>query len=60
LPEGTPLWPVGGVAADNLAQWAAAGASGFGIGGELYRSGDSAILVGHRARSLVRAWRGAV
>lgn len=56
LPEGTPLWPVGGVAADNLAQWTAAGATGFGIGGGLYQPGDSAQAVGLRARELVRAW----
>ncbi len=56
LPEGTPLWPVGGVAADNLAQWAAAGASGFGIGGQIYQPGDSAVAVGQRARETMHAW----
>ena len=57
LPEGTPLWPVGGVAADNLAQWAAAGATGFGIGGQLYQPGDSSSVVARRALELVQAWR---
>ena len=57
LPEGTPLWPVGGVAADNLAQWTAAGATGFGIGGQLYQPGDAAQVVGQRAREFMRAWR---
>ncbi|MEI8265576.1 MAG: 2-dehydro-3-deoxy-6-phosphogalactonate aldolase [Betaproteobacteria bacterium] len=57
LPEGTPLWPVGGVAADNLATWTAAGATGFGIGGQLYQSGDTAATVGPRARELISAWR---
>ncbi len=56
LPEGTPLWPVGGVAADNLAQWTAAGATGFGIGGQLYQPGDSAVALGQRAREFVHAW----
>lgn len=57
LPEGTPLWPVGGVAADNLAQWTAAGATGFGIGGQLYQPGDSAQNVGQRAGEFINAWR---
>jgi 2-dehydro-3-deoxyphosphogalactonate aldolase len=47
---------VGGVAADNLAQWIAAGATGFGIGGQLYQPGDSAQTVGQRAREFVHAW----
>jgi 2-dehydro-3-deoxyphosphogalactonate aldolase len=57
LPEDTPLWPVGGVAADNLAQWTAAGATGFGIGGQLYQPGDSAQTVGLRAREFIESWR---
>ena len=57
LPDGTPLWPVGGVAADNLAQWTVAGATGFGIGGQLYQPGDSAQTVGLRAREFIESWR---
>ena len=57
LPEGTPLWPVGGVTADNLSQWTEAGATGFGIGGQLYQPGDSATVVGQKARQFVQAWR---
>lgn len=57
LPDGTPLWPVGGVAADNLATWTAAGATGFGIGGQLYQPGDTAATVGPRAREFISAWR---
>jgi 2-dehydro-3-deoxyphosphogalactonate aldolase len=59
LPEGTSLWPVGGVAADNLAQWIAAGATGFGIGGQLYQPGDSAQTVGQRAREFIGSWKAA-
>ena len=59
LPEGTSLWPVGGVAADNLAQWIAAGATGFGIGGQLYQPGDSAQTVGQRAREFIESWKAA-
>lgn len=57
LPEGTPLWPVGGVTADNLSQWTEAGATGFGIGGQLYQPGDGADLVSQRARRFVEAWK---
>ena len=59
LPEGTSLWPVGGVAADNLAQWTAAGATGFGFGGQLYQPGDSAQTVGQRAREFIGSWKAA-
>jgi 2-dehydro-3-deoxyphosphogalactonate aldolase len=56
LPEATPLWPVGSVGADNLAEWARAGATGFGIGGSLYRPGMDAEEVHREAVRLVAAW----
>lgn len=37
LPAGTRLWPVGGVTPDRLAAWVRAGATGFGLGGALFR-----------------------
>lgn len=57
LPAGTPLWPVGGVAPDNMAAWIAAGATGFGIGGQLYTPGVSLAALAQRAASFVAAWR---
>ena len=57
LPEDTPLWPVGGVTTDNLKTWTEAGATGFGIGGQLYQPGDDATLVRQRARQFVAAWQ---
>ncbi len=36
LLKGTPLVPVGGIGADNLQGWHAAGAAGFGLGSSLY------------------------
>jgi len=57
LPPGTPLWPVGSVAPDTLAPWLAAGATGFGIGGQLYTPGVSADELGMRASQFVAAWR---
>lgn len=39
LPPDVPLFPVGGVTPQNMAEYAAVGADGFGIGGQLYRPG---------------------
>lgn len=50
------LWAVGGVGAGNLADWLAAGAEGVGIGGSLYRPGNSADTVAAQARALMAAW----
>lgn len=59
LPKGTAVLPVGGIGADNIAAWRAAGAAGFGIGSSLYKPGDAADTVGARARALVAAAAGA-
>lgn len=56
LPAEVPLYAVGGVSAANMGDWLAAGAAGFGIGGSLYRPGDSAAAVGEKARAIVAAW----
>ncbi|MFS4437003.1 2-dehydro-3-deoxy-6-phosphogalactonate aldolase [Paracoccaceae bacterium GXU_MW_L88] len=55
LPAGTPLYGVGGVSAENMAEWAAAGAAGFGIGSAIYKPGDSAETVAKKAAALVAA-----
>jgi len=55
LPKGTPILPVGGMAAETIAPWRQAGAAGFGIGSALYKPGDGPDLVGSRARALRRA-----
>jgi 2-dehydro-3-deoxyphosphogalactonate aldolase len=59
LPPETPVLPVGSVAAENIAAWRAAGASGFGIGGSIYKPGDTAAVVGTKARALAAACRAA-
>lgn len=56
LPRDTRVWAVGGTGAGNLAEWLAAGAEGIGVGGALFRAGDSAAAVGERARELAAAW----
>ncbi|UUV30898.1 2-dehydro-3-deoxy-6-phosphogalactonate aldolase [Amycolatopsis roodepoortensis] len=56
LPREIGLLPVGGVDEANLADWAAAGAAGAGLGSCLYRPGDDADAVGARAREFSRIW----
>ncbi|WP_420479264.1 2-dehydro-3-deoxy-6-phosphogalactonate aldolase [Brevundimonas sp. FT23028] len=56
LPSDQRLYAVGGVTPDNLAGWHAAGASGFGVGGALFKPGMTAAGVAERARAFVAAW----
>jgi 2-dehydro-3-deoxyphosphogalactonate aldolase len=56
FPPETRMVPVGGVNAQTMGPYLAAGASGFGIGSSLYRPGSSASEVAARAAELVRAW----
>jgi 2-dehydro-3-deoxyphosphogalactonate aldolase len=58
LPAGVPVLPVGGIDAGNMAPWREAGAAGFGVGSSIYRAGDSAAVVGEKARRLVQALAG--
>ena len=57
LPEGTDFWPVGGITPDSIGGWVKAGATGFGIGSQLYAPGTSAAEVLERGRAFVTAWR---
>jgi len=56
LPADLPLWPVGGIEPDNLADWRRAGATGFGIGGALFKPEFAASEIATRARAFVAAW----
>jgi 2-dehydro-3-deoxyphosphogalactonate aldolase len=60
LPTEALLLPVGGVTPDTLPAFRAAGSSGFGIGGALYRPGLPAADVGLRARAFVAACAGTI
>jgi 2-dehydro-3-deoxyphosphogalactonate aldolase len=53
LPAGTRILPVGGIGADNMGLWRAAGADGFGIGSSLYKPAKSPADVGTAAMLLV-------
>lgn len=57
LPEGTLVWPVGGITPESLAPWRAAGANGFGIGSALFKPGDGVEQLARRARAFIDAWR---
>jgi 2-dehydro-3-deoxyphosphogalactonate aldolase len=55
LPPGTLVVPVGGITAENIPEWTAAGAAGFGIGSSIYKPGDTPEIVGKKAGALVAA-----
>jgi 2-dehydro-3-deoxyphosphogalactonate aldolase len=57
LPAGTPVWPVGGVSPETMADWVKAGATGFGIGGALYTPGVTLDQLKERAEAFVSTWR---
>ncbi len=52
LPKGTAILPVGGMSAETIPAWKAAGAAGFGVGSSLYAPGDSPAAVAAKARAL--------
>lgn len=56
LPTATQVYAVGGVGAADFAEWRAAGANGFGIGGALYKPGASAEDVAAKAAALIAAY----
>ena len=59
LPRNVGVWAVGGTDAATIGEWLNAGCEGIGVGGALYRPGDSAAHVGEKARELVTAWKAA-
>ena len=56
LPPELPCYAVGGVNAQTLPDWLAAGASGIGVGSGLYRPGDAPETVASRAAEMVALW----
>lgn len=57
LPADVSVLAVGGVGAAEMTEWLAAGAKGFGIGGELYKPGRPVTEIAERAAVLVAAYR---
>jgi 2-dehydro-3-deoxyphosphogalactonate aldolase len=58
LPAGTPLWPVGGVTPEQIPGWKKAGATGAGVGGQLFTPGIALDELAARAAAFAAAWRG--
>lgn len=56
LPTTVTTYAVGGVSANNVPDWLAAGAHGFGLGSSLYKPGDSAQDVAKKAKTIVAAF----
>lgn len=55
LPRAIRMLAVGGITPDNMAEWRAAGADGFGLGSNLYKAGKSADAVAQDARLYISA-----
>jgi 2-dehydro-3-deoxyphosphogalactonate aldolase len=53
LPKGMTVLVVGGIKPDNMRPWMDAGARGFGLGGGLYRPGQSPAETLDKARAYV-------
>ena len=54
IPREIPILIVGGVQPDNMRPWLDAGAAGFGLGGGLYKPGQSPAETLDKARAYVR------
>jgi 2-dehydro-3-deoxyphosphogalactonate aldolase len=55
LPPDIPLLVVGGVQAGDIGGWLSAGANGFGLGGAIYRPGQTAQQVHDQAMAFIDA-----
>ena len=58
LPKDVPVLAVGGIRPDTMRPWLAAGATGFGLGGGLYKAGQSAADTLEKARAYVAGLHG--
>jgi 2-dehydro-3-deoxyphosphogalactonate aldolase len=56
LPKNLPVYAVGGAGPANFADWAKAGAQGFGIGTALFTPGLSTAEIATRAATIVAAY----
>jgi 2-dehydro-3-deoxyphosphogalactonate aldolase len=57
LPKDMPVLVVGGINPDNMQPWLEAGADGFGLGGGLYKPGQSVEETAAKARAYVEGVR---
>lgn len=59
LPPYVPIFVVGGITAANMADYLQAGATGFGMGGSLFRPGKPLDAIAGDARAIVSAFHAA-
>ncbi len=59
LPPQVPLLAVGGIGPANMGDYLAAGATGFGIGGSLFKPGKPIAEIAADARAIVSAFKAA-
>ena len=57
IPKDVPILIVGGIRPDNMRPWLEAGATGFGLGGGLYKAGQPAEETARKARAYVEGVR---
>ena len=57
IPEGIGLIATGGISASNISTYRAAGATGLGIGSDVYKPGDSPEAVEDKAAALLQSMR---
>ncbi|QNT78312.1 2-dehydro-3-deoxy-6-phosphogalactonate aldolase [Entomobacter blattae] len=56
LPQDISLMAVGGITPENLQEYMQAGCIGAGLGGDLYRAGQSVEVTAERARAFLAAY----
>ena len=59
LPKHVRVFPVGGIGAQDIAEWLASGADGFGFGSELFTPAYTLAQIETRAQALIAALRDA-
>jgi len=59
LPKHVRVFPVGGIGAQDIAEWLASGADGFGFGSELFTPAYTLAQIETRAHGLIEALRAA-
>lgn len=59
LPPEVPVFAVGGITPENLPIYLAAGCAGAGLGGDLYRAGQSVSQTAQQAAAFINAFKDA-
>ena len=57
LPKHVRVYPVGGIGSQDIAEWLASGADGFGFGSELFAPAYTLAEIEKRAQALIEGLR---